>query len=61
MNGPQARQTIEAYDRVVRLGDQKSALDAPVGKGGKAPAPLVDGKGPFFVMEVQPSYVLETS
>lgn len=59
MNGPQTRQTVEGYDRVVRLGDQKSVLDVPVGKGGQAPAPLVDGKGPFFAMEVQPSYVLD--
>lgn len=49
--------TIEQYDRIMRLRDKTSLLDSPVGKGGSPPAPLVEGKGPFFAMEVQPSYV----
>ena len=52
-----ARRTIEDYDRVVRQGNTSIALDAPVGRGGPPPVPLVDGEGPFYAMEVQPSYV----
>ncbi|KNG84807.1 extracellular 3-ketosteroid 1-dehydrogenase [Aspergillus nomiae NRRL 13137] len=55
VDGPQALRTIERYDRFIRLGDKTSTLDAPVGKAGKPPVPLVEGEGPFFVMEVQPS------
>ncbi|CAG8113691.1 unnamed protein product [Penicillium olsonii] len=50
-----ARRTIEDYDRVVRQGNTSIALDAPVGRGGPPPVPLVDGEGPFYAMEVQPS------
>ncbi|KAE8359949.1 hypothetical protein BDV27DRAFT_168212 [Aspergillus caelatus] len=55
VDGPQALRTIEQYDRFIRLGDKTSTLDAPVGNAGKPPVPLVEGEGPFFVMEVQPS------
>ncbi|KAF9894796.1 hypothetical protein FE257_004417 [Aspergillus nanangensis] len=55
VNGAQARRTIDQYDRSIRLGDKSAILDAPVGKGGAPPVPLVDGNGPFFAMEVQPS------
>ncbi|KAL5357113.1 hypothetical protein BJX96DRAFT_181215 [Aspergillus floccosus] len=55
VNGAQARRTIDHYDRAIRLGDKTAVLDAPVGQGGAPPAPLVDGDGPFFAMEVQPS------
>lgn len=54
-DGLQARRTVEQYDLAVRLGDTEISLDAPVGRGGSPPVPLVDGEGPFFVMEVQPS------
>ncbi|KAK4923902.1 hypothetical protein LTR66_016490 [Elasticomyces elasticus] len=50
-----ARRTIEEYDQVVRLGNKSITLDAPIGGGGSPPSPLVDGEGPFHVMEVQPS------
>lgn len=53
----QAACTIDHYDRVVRLGQTDIALDAPVGRGGLPPASLVDAEGPFYAMEVQPSYV----
>ncbi|PYH63640.1 3-ketosteroid 1-dehydrogenase helE [Aspergillus vadensis CBS 113365] len=55
VNETQARRTIEQYDQVIRLGNSTVALDAPVGAGGKPPVPLVEGDGPFFCMEVQPS------
>ncbi|KIH87037.1 hypothetical protein SPBR_04971 [Sporothrix brasiliensis 5110] len=59
VDAAQARRTIDDYDRAVRLGDKTVVLDAPVGGGaqhGAAPPPaLVDGDGPFFAMEVQPS------
>ncbi|GKZ69878.1 hypothetical protein AnigIFM50267_005108 [Aspergillus niger] len=55
VNGAQARKTIEQYDQAIRLGDSTVALDAPVGAGGNPPVPLVEGDGPFFCMEVQPS------
>lgn len=57
VDGSRARMTIEQYDRIMRCGDKTPLLDSPVGKGGIPPAPLVEGKGPFFAMEVQPSYV----
>jgi hypothetical protein len=53
----QAAVTIEKYDQVVRHGQRNLGLDAPVGRAGAPPSPLVDGEGPFYVMEVQPSYV----
>ena len=53
-----AKRTIEEYDRVVhQKGGNGLGLDAPVGRGGLPPAPLVEGDGPFYAMEVQPSYV----
>lgn len=56
----QARKTIEQYERAVRLWDDEVQLDAPVGRAGPPPTPLVEGEGPFFAMEVQPSYVFLT-
>ncbi|KAL2851709.1 FAD binding domain-containing protein [Aspergillus pseudodeflectus] len=50
-----AMRTIDEYDRVVRQGEPGLALDAPVGRGGAPPGPLVEGEGPFYAMEVQPS------
>ncbi|KAJ5213775.1 hypothetical protein N7449_000944 [Penicillium cf. viridicatum] len=55
VNYVQARRTIEEYDRVVRLGDKGISLDAPIGRACLTPTPLVDGEGPFYAMEVQPS------
>ena len=55
VNGTQAAQTIDQYDRAIRLGQQAINLDAPIGRGGPAPTPLVEGEGPFYAMEVQPS------
>lgn len=52
-----ARRTIDEYDQSVRLGNKTIPLDAPIGRGGPPPTPLVDGEGPFHVMEVQPSQV----
>jgi hypothetical protein len=54
-DGLQARRTVKQYDLAIRLGDTDIPLDAAVGRGGPPPVPLVDGEGPFFVMEVQPS------
>lgn len=51
----QSARTVEQYDQVVRLGKTNVGLDAPVGRGGPPPASLVDGEGPFYAMEVQPS------
>ena len=51
----QARKTLQNYDHNVRLGQEDVILDAPTGKGGSRPSPLVDGDGPFYAMEVQPS------
>ena len=51
----QARKTLQNYDQSVRLGRQDVILDASTGKGGSRPSPLVDGDGPFYAMEVQPS------
>lgn len=56
----QAAKTIERYDQVVRRGQQDFALDASVGRTGAPPGPLVDGEGPFYAMEVQPSYVCKS-
>ncbi|KAJ5825178.1 hypothetical protein N7474_002316 [Penicillium riverlandense] len=55
VDGVQARHTIDHYDRVVRLGDMDVALDAPVGRGCPPPSTLLDGEGPFYAIEVQPS------
>lgn len=55
VNDVQARHTIEEYDRVVRLGDKSISPNAPIGRAGSPPTPLVDGEGPFYAMEVQPS------
>lgn len=55
VDAAQARRTVEQYDRAVRLGDADVVLDAPVGRGGTPPASLVEGEGPFYAMEVQPS------
>jgi hypothetical protein len=57
VDGTQARQTIEQYHRAVRLGDETAMMDAPVWKAGCPAAALVEGEGPFFAMEVQPSCV----
>jgi hypothetical protein len=51
----QASCTIEQYDQVIRLGLKQIPMDAPVGRGGLPPTPLVDGQGPFYAIEVQPS------
>jgi hypothetical protein len=45
------------YDCVFRLGQTGIGLDAPVGRSGLSHASLVDGEGPFYAVEVQPSYV----
>lgn len=58
VDSSQARRTIEQYDQVVSRGNTGISLDAPTGRTGTPPVPLVDGEGPFFVMEVQPSSVL---
>ncbi|KAL2802511.1 FAD binding domain-containing protein [Aspergillus granulosus] len=50
-----ARNTIEQYERVDRDKDPAGSLDAPVGRGGQPPSALVEGEGPFYAMEVQPS------
>lgn len=55
MDGVQAARTIDQYDRIIRQGHTNTTLDAPVGRGGPPPASLVDGEGPFYAMEVQPS------
>lgn len=55
VNHTQARRTIEEYDQVVRLGDKSIVLDAPIGRAGLPPVPLVDGEIPFYAMGVQPS------
>ncbi|KIX04600.1 uncharacterized protein Z518_05470 [Rhinocladiella mackenziei CBS 650.93] len=55
VDGPQARRTIDQYHRAVALSDSEVRLDAPTGHGGSPPGPLVEGHGPFFAMEVQPS------
>ncbi|KAJ5699144.1 hypothetical protein N7462_001149 [Penicillium macrosclerotiorum] len=51
----QAARTLEQYDQFVRLGKRNLVLDAPTGQFGLSPAPLVEGEGPFYAMEVQPS------
>lgn len=50
-----AKRTIDNYDRVIRQKDPGLGLDAPVGRGGTPPTPLVEGEGPFHAIEVQPS------
>lgn len=54
----QAARTIKPYDQAVCLGQNNIALDAPIGHGGSPQASLVEGEGPFYAMETQPSYVL---
>ncbi|OOQ82438.1 extracellular 3-ketosteroid 1-dehydrogenase [Penicillium brasilianum] len=51
----QAGNTIERYHQVVGQGQKNIFLDAPAGGVGAPPRPLVDGEGPFYAMEVQPS------
>lgn len=51
----ETRRTIDNYHRNVALGDGSAALDYPVGSAGSPPASLLQGKGPYFAMEVQPS------
>ncbi|KAJ5987921.1 hypothetical protein N7481_003131 [Penicillium waksmanii] len=48
-----AKRTITQYERVVRHKDAEQGLDAPVGP--VPPTPLVEGEGPFYAIEVQPS------
>lgn len=55
VNTNEAKRTIEQYHKSVALGDSSIVLDAPTGRGGEPAAPLEEGKGPFFAMEVQPS------
>lgn len=55
VNDVQAKLTIDEYHRSVGLSDNSIALDAPTGRGSSSPVPLVDGEGPFYAMEVQPS------
>ncbi|KAI9925420.1 hypothetical protein ASPWEDRAFT_113575 [Aspergillus wentii DTO 134E9] len=55
VDGKQARQTIDNYSRVIRQRDPSVSLDTPAGQHANAPDALVDGEGPFFAMEVQPS------
>jgi len=49
--------SINKYEQVIRHGQRNLGLDAPVGRAGAPPSPLVDGEGPFYAMEVQPPYV----
>ncbi|KAJ6008575.1 hypothetical protein N7522_003591 [Penicillium canescens] len=39
----------------MRLRHKRISLDVPVGHGGPRPAPLEDGKGPSYAIQVQPS------
>lgn len=55
VDGQQAARTIDSYRGAVRDKDESIMLDAPVGRAGDPPRPLVDSEGPFFAMEVQPS------
>ncbi|GKZ27730.1 hypothetical protein AbraCBS73388_005460, partial [Aspergillus brasiliensis] len=55
VNGQQARHTLESYNAVVSNGNKELLLDAPVGRIGSPPEPLIANHGPFYVMEVQPS------
>ncbi|CAH0019993.1 unnamed protein product [Clonostachys rhizophaga] len=55
VNGPQAKQTMDQYLKAVGQGDSATILEASVGKIGQPPRPLVEGQGPFYAMEVQPS------
>ncbi|CAI7584654.1 unnamed protein product [Penicillium manginii] len=48
-----AKRTITQYDKVVRCNDAEQGLDAPIGP--VPPMPLVEGEGPFYAIEVQPS------
>jgi hypothetical protein len=58
VDGVHTKCTIEEYERAIRQKDARQSLDAPVGRGGLPPAPLVEGEGPFYAIEVQPSYGL---
>jgi hypothetical protein len=55
VDADQARRTVADYRRYVTLKDTSVALDAPTGRGGVPAPPLVEGEGPYFAMEVQPS------
>ena len=55
VDATKTRRTIDDYHRNVALGDRSVALDYLVGSTGAPPASLLEGKGPFFAMEVQPS------
>jgi hypothetical protein len=55
VNGMEARRTIDQYRQALSLGNTSVELDAPIGRAGSPPAALVEGEGPFYVMEVQPS------
>ncbi|KAL3478894.1 FAD binding domain-containing protein [Aspergillus californicus] len=50
-----AKCTIKEYETATRDKNGRQSLDAPVGRGGPPPAPLVEGDGPFYAIEVQPS------
>ena len=51
----QTKRTVRDYHQHVALKDESIILDCPTGKGGAPAPPLVEGDGPFFAMEVQPS------
>ena len=51
----QAARTIDNYRRAIQEQDSSAILDAPAGQTGDPPRALLEGKGPFFAMEVQPS------
>ncbi|KAF2094964.1 FAD binding domain protein [Rhizodiscina lignyota] len=55
VDGAQVRRTLEQYHRKVGMRHSEAVLDAPVGRILAPPAPLVEGEGPFWAMEVQPS------
>jgi hypothetical protein len=57
VDGPELGRTLDAYRRRVDLLEQNVPLDAPIGKGGSIPVPLIEGEGPFWALEVQPSFV----
>ena len=50
---------MERYDQIVGQGQRNLTLDASVGRTGAPPVPLVEGEGPFYAMEVQPSYIFQ--
>jgi hypothetical protein len=51
----QTKRTVHDYHKHAALGDESVALDFPTGRGGSPAPPLIEGDGPFFAMEVQPS------